>query len=110
MSNIREVAKRAGVSTATVSRGLSRPDVVSPEYPRARTQGGRASRLRAQLGGEEPAHAQSRKLLEDGSRISILLSLILQGIEDAAQKNGYAVVSSATRSTTRCGKSATRRC
>jgi DNA-binding MurR/RpiR family transcriptional regulator len=31
MSNIREVAKRAGVSTATVSRVLSRPDVVSPE-------------------------------------------------------------------------------
>ena len=31
MSNIREVAKRAGVSTATVSRVLSRPDVVSPD-------------------------------------------------------------------------------
>jgi len=27
---IHEVAKRAGVSTATVSRALSQPDVVSP--------------------------------------------------------------------------------
>ena len=31
LSNIREVAKRAGVSTATVSRVLSHPDVVSPD-------------------------------------------------------------------------------
>jgi DNA-binding LacI/PurR family transcriptional regulator len=31
MSTIYEVAKRAGVSTATVSRVLSRPDVVAPE-------------------------------------------------------------------------------
>src|ERR1041384_8420689 len=30
VANIYEVAKRAGVSTATVSRVLSQPDVVSP--------------------------------------------------------------------------------
>ena len=32
--NIYEVAKRAGVSTATVSRVLSRPDVVAPNTRR----------------------------------------------------------------------------
>ena len=31
MANIYEVAKRAGVSTATVSRVLSQPNVVSPD-------------------------------------------------------------------------------
>src|SRR4026209_896727 len=31
MSTIYEVARRAGVSTATVSRVLSRPEVVAPE-------------------------------------------------------------------------------
>lgn len=30
MANIYEVAKRAGVSTATVSRVLSQPDIVAP--------------------------------------------------------------------------------
>ena len=34
MSNIYEVAKRAGVSTATVSRVLSQPSVVSPDTRR----------------------------------------------------------------------------
>ena len=32
VANIYEVAKRAGVSTATVSRVLSQPAVVSPAY------------------------------------------------------------------------------
>src|SRR5215212_8468648 len=34
VSNIYEVAKRAGVSTATVSRVLSQPSVVSPDTRR----------------------------------------------------------------------------
>ena len=34
MATIYEVAKRAGVSTATVSRVLSRPDVVAPNTRR----------------------------------------------------------------------------
>jgi len=93
VSNIREVAKRAGVSTATVSRVLSRPDVVSPD-----------TRLRVLKAVERLGYApnsvaknqrtlKSRKLLVTVPDISNpFFSLILQGIEDAAQKNGYAVL------------------
>ena len=93
VSNIREVAKRAGVSTATVSRVLSRPDVVSPD-----------TRLRVLKAVERLGYApnsvaknlrtlKSRKLLVTVPDISNpFFSLILQGIEDTAQKNGYAVL------------------
>ncbi len=93
MSNIREVAKRAGVSTATVSRVLSHPDVVSPD-----------TRVRVLKAVERLGYApnsvaknlrtlKSRKLLVTVPDISNpFFALILQGIEDAAQKNGYAVL------------------
>ena len=93
MSNIREVAKRAGVSTATVSRVLSRPDVVSPDT--------RSRVLKAveRLGYAPNSVAKnlrtlkSRKLLVTVPDISNpFFALILQGIEDCAQKNGYAVL------------------
>jgi len=93
VSNIREVAKRAGVSTATVSRVLSRPDVVSPDT--------RVRVLRAveRLGYAPNSVAKnlrtlkSRKLLVTVPDISNpFFALILQGIEDTAQKNGYAVL------------------
>ena len=93
MSNIREVAKRAGVSTATVSRVLSRPDVVSPD-----------TRLKVLKAVERLGYApnsvaknlrtlKSRKLLVTVPDISNpFFSLILKGIEDTAQKNGYSVL------------------
>jgi LacI family transcriptional regulator, repressor for deo operon, udp, cdd, tsx, nupC, and nupG len=93
LSNIREVAKRAGVSTATVSRVLSRPDVVSPD-----------TRVRVLKAVERLGYApnsaaknlrtlKSRKLLVTVPDISNpFFSLILQGIEDTAQKNGYSVL------------------
>ncbi len=93
MSNIREVAKRAGVSTATVSRVLSRPDVVSPDTRN------RVLKAVERLGYAPNSVAKnlrtlkSRKLLVTVPDLSNpFFSLILQGIEDAAQKNGYAVL------------------
>jgi LacI family transcriptional regulator, repressor for deo operon, udp, cdd, tsx, nupC, and nupG len=93
LSNIREVAKKAGVSTATVSRVLSRPDVVSPD-----------TRIRVLKAVERLGYApnsvaknlrtlKSCKLLVTVPDISNpFFSLILQGIEDMAQKNGYSVL------------------
>ena len=93
MPNIYEVARRAGVSTATVSRVLSQPGVVAPAT--------RSRVLRAveHLGYEPNSAAKNLRTLRTGKLLVTVpdisnpfFSLILQGIEDAAQRNGYAVL------------------
>jgi len=93
VSDIQDVAKRAGVSTATVSRALSRPDVVSPGTRR------RVLRAVEDLGYAPNSAARhlrtlrSRKILVTVPDIANpFFSLILQGIEDEAQRAGYAVL------------------
>ena len=93
MANIYEVAKRAGVSTATVSRVLSQPDVVSPDTRRKVLQ---AVEL---LDYEPNSAAKNLRTLKTGKLLVTVpdisnpfFSLILQGIEDAAQRDGYAVL------------------
>ena len=93
MSTIYTVAKRAGVSTATVSRVLSRPQVVAP-----------ATRSRVLQAVEDLGYApnsaarhlrtlRSRKLLVTVPDITNpFFAPILQGIEDAAHRDGYAVL------------------
>ena len=93
MPNIYEVARRAGVSTATVSRVLSQPEVVSPST--------RSRVLRAveRLGYEPNAAAKNLRTLRTAKLLVTVpdisnpfFSLILQGIEDAAQREDYAVL------------------
>ncbi|MEO8483899.1 MAG: LacI family DNA-binding transcriptional regulator [Acidobacteriota bacterium] len=94
MANIYEVAKRAGVSTATVSRVMSgQKNVVSPATRR------RVLRAVEQLGYTPNSAAKNlrtlktRKLLVTVPDIANpFFALILQGIEDAAQREGYAVL------------------
>src|SRR4051812_2456275 len=93
MPNIYEVARRAGVSPSTVSRVLSRPDVVS-----AKTRQ-RVMRAVDLLGytpnstAKNLRQARTGKLLVTVPDISNpFFSLILQGIEDAAQREDYAVL------------------
>jgi LacI family repressor for deo operon, udp, cdd, tsx, nupC, and nupG len=90
---IYEVAKRAGVSTATVSRVLSRPNVVAP--------GTRKKVMHAVevLGYTPNATATQLRTLRTGKLLVTVpdisnpfFSLILQGIEEAAQREGYAVL------------------
>ena len=90
---IYEVAKRAGVSTATVSRVLSQPDVVSPDTRR------RVLRAVEQLGYTPNSAAKNLRTLRTGKLLVTVpdisnpfFSLILQGIEEAAQREGYAVL------------------
>jgi LacI family repressor for deo operon, udp, cdd, tsx, nupC, and nupG len=94
MANIYEVAKRAGVSTATVSRVMSgQKNVVSAATRR------RVMRAVEQLGYTPNSAAKNlrtlrtRKLLVTVPDIANpFFALILQGIEDAAQREDYAVL------------------
>jgi LacI family repressor for deo operon, udp, cdd, tsx, nupC, and nupG len=93
LSNIYEVAKRAGVSTATVSRVLSRPDVVSPDTRRKVMQAVKVLAYAPNSAAKNLRTLRSGKLLVTVPDISNpFFSLILQGIEDAAQRDGYAVL------------------
>jgi LacI family repressor for deo operon, udp, cdd, tsx, nupC, and nupG len=93
VATIYEVAKRAGVSTATVSRVLSRPDVVAPSTRRKVLQ------AVERLGFTPNAISKSLRTLRTGKLIVTVpdianpfFSLILKGIEDAAIREGYNVL------------------
>jgi LacI family repressor for deo operon, udp, cdd, tsx, nupC, and nupG len=93
VASIHDVAKRAGVSTATVSRALSRPDLVSPETRRTVL---RAIKHLSYTPNSAAKHLRTRrsgKFLVTVPDISNpFFSLILQGIEDEAHRKGYAVL------------------
>src|SRR5438874_1455374 len=91
--NIYQVAKKAGVSTATVSRVLSRPDVVAPKTRRKVIQAVEALGFVPNVAAKNLRMLRSRKLLVTVPDISNpFFSLILQGIEETAQREGYAVL------------------
>jgi LacI family repressor for deo operon, udp, cdd, tsx, nupC, and nupG len=91
--NIYEVAKRAGVSPSTVSRVLSQRAVVSAKTRK------RVLRAVDVLGYTPNSTAQSLRTARTGKLLVTVpdisnpfFSLILQGIEDAAQREEYAVL------------------
>jgi LacI family repressor for deo operon, udp, cdd, tsx, nupC, and nupG len=93
VSNIYDVAKRAGVSTATVSRVLSQPEVVAPATRK------KVIAAVSQLGFTPNAAAKNLRTLRTAKLLVTVpdlsnpfFSLILQGIEDRAQREGYAVL------------------
>ncbi len=91
--NIYQVAKRAGVSTATVSRVLSRPDIVAPKTRRKVLQAVQAMGFVPNVAAKNLRMLRSRKLLVTVPDISNpFFSLILQGIEETAHREGYAVL------------------
>ena len=93
VANIYSVAKRAGVSTATVSRVLSRPDVVAPRTRRKVMRAIELLRYVPNAAGKNLRTLKSGKLLVTVPDISNpFFSLILQGIEDTALREGYAVL------------------
>ena len=93
MANIYEVARRAGVSTATVSRVLSQPEVVAPATRK------RVMAAVERLGFTPNSAAKNLRTLRTAKLLVTVpdlsnpfFSLILQGIEDAALREGYAVL------------------
>src|SRR5262249_56730739 len=90
---IYEVAGGGGVSTATVSRVLSQPQVVSPATRR------KVMNAVDRLGYTPNAAAKNLRTLKTGKLLVTVpdisnpfFSLILRGIEDAAQREGYSVL------------------
>ncbi|MFG6667799.1 LacI family DNA-binding transcriptional regulator [Halomonas sp. HNIBRBA4712] len=93
MSTIKEVARIAGCSTATVSRTLATPDKVS-EATR-----GRVTRAIAQVGYTPNGAARSLRRRESRTIVALLpdisnpfFSEIINGIEDVAHQAGYRVL------------------
>lgn len=93
MARIKEVAARAGVSTATVSRTLKQPDVVSPQT-RERVMAAVRS-----LGYTPNSMARNLRTLR--SELVLVLvpdignpffSEIIQGMEQIAHANGYSLL------------------
>lgn len=93
MASIHEVAKRAGVSTATVSRAVSRPDLVSAKTRRTVLQ---AIKNLGYTPNSAAKHLRTRRsgnfLVTVPDISNPFFSLILQGIEEEAHRNGYAVL------------------
>ena len=93
VSNIYEVARRAGVSTATVSRVLSQPALVTPDTRRKVMQAVEFLDYAPNSAAKNLRTLRTGKLLVTVPDISNpFFSLILQGIEEAAQREGYAVL------------------
>ena len=93
MANIYEVARRAGVSASTVSRVLSRPGVVSPDTRRRVMETVEAMGYAPNSMARNLRTRRSDKILVTVPDISNpFFSLIIQGIEAAAQRAGYTVL------------------
>jgi LacI family repressor for deo operon, udp, cdd, tsx, nupC, and nupG len=91
--NIYEVARRAGVSASTVSRVLSRPGVVSPETRRRVLETVEEMGYAPNSVARNLRTRRSDKILVTVPDISNpFFSLIIQGIEGAAQRAGYTVL------------------
>lgn len=93
MSNIREVARIAGVSVATVSRSLSRPEKVSPQTIERVKQAIEQVNYRPNMLARNFRSARSFSILVLVPDISNpFFSEVIRCIESHAQKRGYAVL------------------
>jgi LacI family transcriptional regulator, repressor for deo operon, udp, cdd, tsx, nupC, and nupG len=98
MNTITDVARRAAVSTATVSRVLSQPGIVSPATRE------RVLRAVADLGYEPNPAARALRTLRAQKLLVTLPDIsnpffahVIRGAEEAARDAGYAVILGDTR-------------
>lgn len=101
MSNIRDVARLAGVSVATVSRALSNPEKVSDESL------AKVHAAIAQVGYRPNMLARNFRSARAYAVVVLVpdianpfYSLFIRALEDRAQQKGYAVLLGDTRGTT----------
>lgn len=93
MPTIEQVASAAGVSTATVSRALSNPRIVREPTRRRVQEAIRKLRYSPNAAAKSLRTLRTGKLLVTVPDIANpFFSLIIRGIEEAAQREGYAVL------------------
>ncbi len=98
MSNIREVSRVAGVSTATVSRALSTPDKVSEKTLKKVYDAVEKVQYRPNMMAQNFRATRAWSLMVLVPDITNrFFATVIQGIEDTAQKNGYSVLLGDTR-------------
>ncbi len=100
MSNIRDVARLAGVSVATVSRALSNPEKVSPESL------AKVHKAIAEVGYRPNMLARNFRSARAYAVVVLVpdianpfYSLFIRALEDRAHQKGYAVLLGDTRGT-----------
>jgi len=98
MSTIQDVARRAGVSTATVSRVLSQPEIVSPLTRERVLEAVEALEYEPNYAAKSLRTLKTGKIIVTVPNIaSPFFSAVIQGVEEAAQAAGYAVLLGDTR-------------
>lgn len=99
MATIRDVAKTAGVSVATVSRVLNGDGVVTPATREKVEQAVKQLDYRPNLLGKGLRQAQTKKILVLLPTISnTFYTRIVRSMEQEAQKSGYSIVIGVTHS------------
>ncbi|WP_423822307.1 LacI family DNA-binding transcriptional regulator [Salinisphaera sp. SPP-AMP-43] len=93
MSSIREVARLAGVSVATVSRALKQPDVVSPETRQRVLTAVETAGYHPNLTAVQFRAQRTRNLVVLVPKIAnTFYARVITGIQQAAQRAGYGVL------------------
>lgn len=101
MSSIREVARVAGVSVATVSRALSTPEKVSAESIKKVHEAIEKVRYRPNMLARNFRSTRAFSIVVLVPDIcNSFFSQVIQSIEDCAQQKGYAVLLGDTRDST----------
>ena len=98
VATIKMVAERAGVSTATVSRALSEPDLVQPETRRKVQEAIDALGYVPNFAAKSLRTLRTRKILVMVPDVSNpFFAEVIRGAEDAAQAAGYSLLLGDTR-------------
>lgn len=98
MTTIQDVAKRAGVSTATVSRALSAPDVVAESTRRKVMAAIDHLGYAPNVAAKNLRTLRTQKILVTVPDISNpFFSQVIRGVEEAAHAAGYSVLLGDTR-------------
>lgn len=100
MTNVKDVARHAGVSAATVSRAISLPDRVSPKTRARVMEAVEALGYTPNAAARSLRVASARKILVTVPNIANpFFSAIIRAIEDEAQSRDFAVLLGDTRYT-----------